>query len=91
MEPDLRAGFRKRFRFLFNPSPLGERAPPQSTPSPVAPREAERPDLSHSSRRNVDRKEDGPEPQAVIYLDHNATTPLRPEVFEAMRPFLTER
>ncbi len=28
---------------------------------------------------------------AVIYLDHNATTPLRPEVFEAMRPFLTER
>jgi cysteine desulfurase len=27
----------------------------------------------------------------VIYLDHNATTPLRPEVFEAMRPFLTER
>jgi cysteine desulfurase len=27
----------------------------------------------------------------VIYLDHNATTPLRPEVFETMRPFLTER
>jgi cysteine desulfurase len=27
----------------------------------------------------------------MIYLDHNATTPLRPEVFEAMRPFLTER
>jgi len=27
----------------------------------------------------------------VIYLDHNATTPLRPEVFEAMRPLLTER
>jgi len=27
----------------------------------------------------------------VIYLDHNATMPLRPEVFEAMRPLLTER
>jgi cysteine sulfinate desulfinase/cysteine desulfurase-like protein len=27
----------------------------------------------------------------MIYLDHNATTPLRSEVFGAMRPFLTER
>jgi len=27
----------------------------------------------------------------MIYLDHNATTPLRAEVFGAMRPFLTER
>ena len=27
----------------------------------------------------------------MISLDHPATTPLRPEVFEAMRPFLTER
>lgn len=27
----------------------------------------------------------------MIYLDYNATTPLRPEVFDAMRPFLTER
>lgn len=27
----------------------------------------------------------------LIYLDHNATTPLLPEVFETMRPFLTER
>jgi cysteine desulfurase len=27
----------------------------------------------------------------VIYLDHNATTPILPEVFETMRPFLTER
>src|SRR5919197_1047707 len=25
-----------------------------------------------------------------IYLDHNATTPLLPAVWEAMRPFLTE-
>lgn len=27
----------------------------------------------------------------MIYLDHNATAPLRPEVFAAMKPFLTER
>ena len=27
----------------------------------------------------------------MIYLDHNATSSLRPEVFAAMRPFLTER
>ena len=27
----------------------------------------------------------------MISLDHHATTPLRPEVFEAMRTFLTER
>ncbi|MDR0505922.1 MAG: IscS subfamily cysteine desulfurase [Dysgonamonadaceae bacterium] len=27
----------------------------------------------------------------MIYLDYNATAPLMPEVFEAMRPFLTER
>lgn len=27
----------------------------------------------------------------MIYLDYNATAPLRPEVFEVMRPFLTER
>ena len=27
----------------------------------------------------------------MISLDHHATTPLRPEVFEAMLPFLTER
>jgi cysteine desulfurase len=27
----------------------------------------------------------------VIYLDYNATAPLRPEVLEAMMPFLTER
>lgn len=26
----------------------------------------------------------------TVYLDHNATTPLRPEVADAMRPFLTE-
>jgi hypothetical protein len=26
----------------------------------------------------------------MIYLDHNATTPLRTEVFAAMQPFLTE-
>lgn len=27
----------------------------------------------------------------MIYLDYNATAPLRPEVFRAMQPFLTER
>ncbi|NOZ85332.1 MAG: cysteine desulfurase NifS [Deltaproteobacteria bacterium] len=26
-----------------------------------------------------------------VYFDHNATTPVRPEVFEAIRPFLTEK
>ena len=31
------------------------------------------------------------EPGENIYLDHNATTPLHPEVREAMEPFLGSR
>jgi cysteine desulfurase len=27
----------------------------------------------------------------VLYLDHAATTPVRPEVLEAMLPYLTDR
>ncbi|MEZ4323292.1 MAG: cysteine desulfurase family protein [Myxococcota bacterium] len=30
-------------------------------------------------------------PPAPVYLDHNATTPVLPEVFEAMRPWFVER
>ena len=30
-------------------------------------------------------------PQRQVYLDHNATTPLDPEVLEAMIPYLTDR
>lgn len=30
-------------------------------------------------------------PREIIYLDHNATTPVAPEVLEAMLPFLTDR
>jgi cysteine desulfurase len=29
-------------------------------------------------------------PEALIYFDHNATTPLHPAVWEAMHPFLTD-
>ena len=30
-------------------------------------------------------------PEGVIYLDHAATTPTRPEVVEAMAPFMNDR
>ena len=29
--------------------------------------------------------------RAAIYLDHNATTPIAPEVLDAMRPYLEDR
>ncbi|MFV0309197.1 MAG: cysteine desulfurase family protein [Desertimonas sp.] len=33
----------------------------------------------------------GPPPPALVYLDHAATTPMRPEAVAAMLPFLAER
>src|ERR1035441_432980 len=36
------------------------------------------------------RSKQMPAPSHVVSLDHNATTPLDPRVFEAMRPFFTD-